>query len=86
MWLFVLPYLFNPDEANLGAKVTFIFAGLSVLCLVYLWFFQSETTGRSYGEPDEMFMNKVPTRQFKRYTTDAEAMGVATKEGIDLTV
>ena len=27
MWSFVLPYLFNPDKANLGGKVGFIFGG-----------------------------------------------------------
>ncbi|KAK5057537.1 hypothetical protein LTR84_011537 [Exophiala bonariae] len=67
MWGFVLPYLFNPDKANLGAKVTFIFGGLSVLCLVYLWFCQPETTGLSYEELDELFINRVPTRKFKDY-------------------
>ncbi|KAL3468062.1 major facilitator superfamily domain-containing protein [Aspergillus heterothallicus] len=81
MWSFVLPYLFNPDKANLGAKVTFIFGGLSVICLVYLWFYQPETAGRTYGELDEMFMKKVPPRKFKAYRTDAQAMGMAVKEG-----
>ncbi|KAJ5999984.1 hypothetical protein N7481_000393 [Penicillium waksmanii] len=84
MWSFVLPYLFNPDEANLGAKVSFIFGGLCVICLVYLWFYQPETAGRTYGELDEMFMKKVPARKFKAYQTDAEAMGVAAKEGVDI--
>lgn len=80
MWSFVLPYLFNPDKANLGAKVTFIFGGLCVICLVYLWFYQPESAGRTYGELDEMFMKRVPARKFKTYQTDAEAMGVAAKE------
>ncbi|KAJ5875247.1 uncharacterized protein N7473_012594 [Penicillium subrubescens] len=79
MWSFVLPYLFNPDEANLGAKVSFIFGGLCVICLVYLWFFQPETTGRTYAELDEMFIKEVPARKFKTYKTDAEAFGVAAK-------
>lgn len=86
MWSFVLPYLFNPDKANLGAKVSFIFGGLCVICLVYLWFYQPETTGRTYGELDEMFMKKVSARKFKAYRTDAEAMGVAVKEGTDIHV
>jgi len=67
MWGFVLPYLFNPDKANLGAKVTFIFGGLSVLCLIYLWLCQPETTGLSYDQLDWLFMNRVPTRKFKLY-------------------
>ncbi|KAL4806577.1 general substrate transporter [Aspergillus unguis] len=80
MWSFVLPYLFNPDKADLGAKVMFIFGGLSVLCLVYLWFYQPETAGRTYAELDEMFYNRVPAWKFKGYQTDSQAMGDAVKE------
>ena len=67
MWGLVLPYLFNPDKANLGAKVTFIFGGLSVLSTIYLWFYQPEVAGRSYEELDEMFRKRVPAREFKAY-------------------
>lgn len=72
MWAFVLPYLFNPDKANLGAKVTYIFGGLSVLSLVYLWLYQPETANRSFQELDEMFMKRIPAREFKSYKTEAE--------------
>ncbi|PSN59573.1 general substrate transporter [Corynespora cassiicola Philippines] len=71
MWSFVLPYLFNPDKLNLGGRLGFIFGGLSVICLVYLWFYQPETAGRTYEELDEMFMKRVPARKFKGYLTDA---------------
>ena len=70
MWGLVLPYLFNPDKANLGAKVTFIFGGLSVLSTIYLWFYQPEVAGRSYEELDEMFRRRVPARKFKTYQLD----------------
>ena len=70
MWGLVLPYLFNPDEANLGAKVAFIFGGLSVLSTGYLWFYQPEVAGRSYEELDEMFRRRVPARKFKGYRLD----------------
>ncbi|KAJ3536365.1 hypothetical protein NM208_g6753 [Fusarium decemcellulare] len=72
MWSFVLPYLFNPDKANLGAKVAFIFGGCSVLCLIYLWFELPETAGRTYEELDEMFIKKVPARKFKSYKPEAQ--------------
>lgn len=75
MWGFVLPYLFNPDKANLGAKVAFIFGGLCVLSLVYLYFYQPETKGRSYEELDEMFMKHVTARDFKDYATEAQQRG-----------
>ncbi|KAK5449345.1 hypothetical protein LTS15_008887 [Exophiala xenobiotica] len=67
MWGFTLPYLFNPDKANLGAKVTFIFGGLSVLSIVYLWFCQPESSGMSYEMLDELFINRIPARKFKAY-------------------
>lgn len=56
MWQFVIPYMFNPNQGNLGAKIAFIFGGACFFCLIYLWFYQPETTGRSYQELDEMFL------------------------------
>jgi SP family general alpha glucoside:H+ symporter-like MFS transporter len=64
MWSFVLPYLFNPSEANLRSKTAFIFGGLSVISLIYLWWYQPETSGRSYEELDEMFMKRISARAF----------------------
>jgi SP family general alpha glucoside:H+ symporter-like MFS transporter len=62
MWAFVIPYLFNPDQANLGARVAFIFGAFAVLSTVYLWIYQPETSGRSFAELDEMFMkNRIET-------------------------
>jgi sugar porter (SP) family MFS transporter len=80
MWSFVLPYLFNPDKLNLGGRLGFVFGGLAVICLVYLWFYQPETTGRTYEELDEMFARKIPAREFKAHHTDAQALGEAVKE------
>lgn len=71
MWAFVIPYLFNPDQANLGARVAFIFGAFAVLSTVYLWLCQPETSGRSFAELDEMFVRKVPARGFKTYKTEA---------------
>lgn len=67
---FVLPYLFNPNYLNLGAKISFIFGGFSVISVVYLYFYQPETAGRSYEELDTMFAAKVPARKFKAYITE----------------
>jgi SP family general alpha glucoside:H+ symporter-like MFS transporter len=75
MWQFVLPYIFNPNEGNLGARTSFIFGGLSVLCWIYLYFYQPETARRSFEEIDEMFLKHVPARKFKGFKTDAEQMG-----------
>ena len=72
MWAFVLPYLFNPDKANLGAKVTYIFGGLSVFSLVYLWFYQPETAHRSFRDLDEMFEKRVSAKNFKKHQTEGD--------------
>ncbi|KAH6712480.1 general substrate transporter, partial [Leptodontidium sp. MPI-SDFR-AT-0119] len=70
MWAFVLPYIFNPDHANLGAKTSFIFGGFSILCIAYLWWYHPETRGRTFQELDEMFANHVSTRKFKTYVSE----------------
>ncbi|KAH8822024.1 putative maltose permease [Xylogone sp. PMI_703] len=80
MWSFVILYLFNPDRANLGTKIAFIFGGLAVFCVIYLWFYQPETSFRSYEELDEMFMKKVPAQEFKGYITDTERRGESPKD------
>ena len=82
MWQFVIPYMFNPDHANLGAKIAFIFGGLCFLCIIYLWLCQPETAGRSYQELDEMFAKAIPARKFKTYRTDVQIQNEATLQGI----
>lgn len=84
MWSFVLPFLFNPDKANLGAKVAFIFGGLAILSLVFLWFCLPETAGRTYEELDEMFMEGLPARRFKGHETRTQIEGKAVQDAVEL--
>ena len=72
MWSFVSPYIFNPGYGNLKAKIGFVFGGIMLIFVVLGYFYVPETRMRSYQELDEMFMNHVPTRQFKKYVTVAE--------------
>jgi hypothetical protein len=69
MWSFVLPYLFNPDRANLGGKTMFIFAGCLVFFLIAFILFQTETRGRTFDEIDELFAARIPLRSFSKYKT-----------------
>ena len=80
MWSFTLPYLFNPNAANLQAKVSFLFGGTSILSCIYLFFYHPETKGRSFEEIDELFVNKVPARKFGSYTTSAQLRNREVKE------
>ncbi|WQF76442.1 Putative major facilitator, sugar transporter, major facilitator superfamily [Colletotrichum destructivum] len=82
MWQFVIPYMFNPDKANLGAKIAFIFGGLCFFSLLYLWYFQPETGGRSYEELDEMFKRGVPARKFKTYKSTMQIRNEAAAQGV----
>ncbi|CDK24044.1 unnamed protein product [Kuraishia capsulata CBS 1993] len=74
MWSFVLPYMFNPDKANMGSKINFIFAGMSVVSLVVFYFFQPETAGRSFEEIDEMYDKNIPPRQWSSYKTEKQTL------------
>lgn len=71
MFSFVLPYIFNPNEANLQGKTAFIFAGLTLVSWVFLWWYLPETSGRSYAQLDEMFSKRVSVRKFKKFESDA---------------
>lgn len=46
----VSPYLINPDAANLGAKVCFIYFGLSFPICILMWFYTPETKGLKFEE------------------------------------
>lgn len=64
----VIPYLINPDAADLRGKLGFFFGGLAVLCWVWAFFRVPETRGRTYEELDLMFLRGVNTRDFKYYS------------------
>jgi hypothetical protein len=62
-----IPYMINPDEANLQGKLGFFFGGLAGLCLLWAYFRVPETMGRSYEELDLLFDKGVSARKFKGY-------------------
>ncbi|KAI1820929.1 putative maltose permease [Xylaria intraflava] len=67
-----IPYLINPDEANLQGKLGYFFGGLGAICLVWSYFRVPETKGRTYDELDILFDRNVPARQFKTYQIEAD--------------
>ncbi|KAE8381314.1 general substrate transporter [Aspergillus bertholletiae] len=60
---FVNPYV----QAAIGSRVTFIYGSFSVAEMAFVYFLLPETKGRSLEELDEMFQNRVPTREFSTY-------------------
>ncbi len=61
--------MLNPTAWNWGAKSGFFWFGWTFLCLVWTFFRLPEPKGRTYGELDILFENRVSARKFK--TTDA---------------
>jgi MFS transporter, SP family, general alpha glucoside:H+ symporter len=65
-----IPYLFNPDQANVRGKIGFFFGGLAAVALVWSYLRVPETSSRTYEELDIMFSRKVRTRDFKKYRVE----------------
>lgn len=61
---FVLPYIFNPDQGNLRAKIGFVFAGLCAVGVAVTFSQVPEMKGRTAAEIDRMFELKLPARAF----------------------
>ncbi|KAL3457558.1 general substrate transporter, partial [Aspergillus heterothallicus] len=66
IWAFAMPYMINPDQANMGGKIAFIFCGILVVCDVFVFFFYPETKGRTFAEIDELYARGVPARKFAK--------------------
>lgn len=64
IWAFCLPYAINPDQANMGGKIAFVFGGILVFAVVFIFFFVPETKGRTYIEIDELWNGGVAPRRF----------------------
>ncbi|KAL9096894.1 MAG: hypothetical protein Q9165_000858 [Trypethelium subeluteriae] len=62
-----IPYMINPDQANLRGKLGFFFGGLASLSLSWAFLRVPETRGRTFEELDIMFERNIPTRQFGNY-------------------
>ncbi|KAL4882065.1 general substrate transporter [Aspergillus karnatakaensis] len=75
VWAFVIPYMFNPDKGDLGAKTAYLFGGLGVLLFVGLWVWLPETAGRTFEELDELFGRGVSGRGFKGAETVNQGKG-----------
>lgn len=67
-WLtqFTVPYMYNVDSGNLGARTGFVFAAFSLLLIIGTWYIVPETSGLTVEEIDQAYNEKVPTRQFQK--------------------
>ncbi|KAM0269835.1 hypothetical protein ACHAQH_009637 [Verticillium albo-atrum] len=70
-----IPYLIGASYADLGTRVGFIFGGLTVLVFIGVIIYLPETKDRTLEEIDEMFINRVPTWDFKDYVCTGQLHG-----------
>ncbi|KAK3367746.1 general substrate transporter [Podospora didyma] len=68
-WLssFTTPYFINPTELNWGPKFGYIWFVAGLIVSAFVYFMLPEVRGRTLEEIDEMFRNKVPTKDFPSY-------------------
>lgn len=67
---FTIPYMVDPDEANLKGKVGFVFGGLCLIASIASYFFCPELKGRTFNEINTMFEARVPPRKMGEYVID----------------
>lgn len=60
----ITPRMLSVGDWNWGAKCGFFFLGTNIVSFIYCYFRLPESKGRSYGELDILFENKVPARKF----------------------
>lgn len=79
--LTVYSYMVGADQANLGAKVFFIWGSLCVLCFIYAYLLIPETKGLTLEQVDRMMEETTPrtSAKWKPTTTFANEMGINEK-------
>ncbi|KAF8578472.1 general substrate transporter [Ramaria rubella] len=67
-WLttFTTPYFINTSQLNWGPKIAWIWFPSNLVTLIFVFFTLPETKGRTLEELDELFLQRIPPRQFKR--------------------
>lgn len=71
------PYLVNagPGNANLQAKIFFVWGGCCLLCAVFVYGLIYETKGLSLEEVDEMYEKISSARKSNAYVPVAKQLG-----------
>ncbi|KAL3704576.1 hypothetical protein TMatcc_008247 [Talaromyces marneffei ATCC 18224] len=72
---FVTPYIINPDEGNLGAKIGFVFFGLGIIASVLVFLYIPETKGLNFDEIDCLVSSGTNSRKFQGAIAEYRAHG-----------
>jgi SP family general alpha glucoside:H+ symporter-like MFS transporter len=73
------PYFINPENLNWKGKVAFFWAGVNVLCIIWVYFRLPELKGRTYEEIDILFAKGVKARDFRKFVVDPYDQDEVTK-------
>ncbi|APA12941.1 hypothetical protein SS1G_08425 [Sclerotinia sclerotiorum 1980 UF-70] len=83
----ITPYLVGTEkgQANLGAKVFFMWGSLCTCCFVYAYLLVPETKGLSLEQVDRMLEETTPRTSAKwvPHSTFADEMGMTEKSGVE---
>ena len=63
--LFTVPYMYNVDSGNLGARTGFVFMGTTVLLLVAGYLMVPDTTGLTAEQIDRAYDQRVSPGNFR---------------------
>ncbi|GAA5821067.1 hypothetical protein JCM11251_001946 [Rhodosporidiobolus azoricus] len=66
----ITPYMLNETELNWRGKTGFFWGGMCFLCATWTFFRCPEPKGRTYGELDVLFHNRVSARKFHKTAAD----------------
>lgn len=66
LWIvsFVFPFLFNPDAANLGGKVDFVFGATTSIGFLETFFWLPDTKDRTPVGLDRLYELGISIRKF----------------------
>ena len=62
--LFTVPYMYNVDSGDLGARTGFVFVGTTVLLLAAGFFLVPDTTGLTAEQIDHAYEQRISPRRF----------------------
>lgn len=66
----VVPYMVNPDKANLKGKVGFVFGGACALATVWSYLYVPELKNRTFAEIDYLFQRRINPRKMGKFDFD----------------
>lgn len=70
--IFLASYMLNPDQAGLGGRCGYVWAGTAFFCTAVSWVFLPEMKDRSFREIDILFNRHVQARKWKQTVVDIQ--------------